>query len=229
MEVHHGIKFTTHGHNAAPWTGTPTTLAASPPGSVNMPQTINGYLTVTYWNTAAAQDNGSIVWSSGGGIPTMVEVDAQMGAPVIQVQNFFGNNLTVTNLSKTASIQVAAWGPGFGTSTPLPSTGVPVPLPPYAPGVTTSNSATCVTSANFMALTLSSTKGYTVFALYVGNAVPQLYAVNAPDPTKVPAGYARVTSGNSIQIMNNWLGATMYVANLSPGSSQNGQVSLVNL
>jgi hypothetical protein len=200
------------------WSGNPTII---PSDGLQMAPSPNGSLILGFFNTDPGNNNGQVSVSSGGGFFQQFDAPAQQAAPVLFVHNFTGNNLNVSNTSvvPTTKLLAEAWAPGLQVSGSLPSDGKPYPLSVYS-------SRKAVTLPQRMMVTLAAGNGqYTVFAVYVGTDV-SLYCVNAPDPTKVPPGYTKVTSDNSLQISGMWNGATLYVANLSTGSQTGATVSL---
>jgi hypothetical protein len=75
---------------------------------------------------------------------------------------------------------------------------------------------------------MNAAKSYTVFATFAGPD-PQVYCVNAPSASKVPAGYTVITPDNNYPLTQNWMGQTFYIINLSVDSAQDAQVSFTPL
>jgi len=207
--------------NLEQWNGSPKSLNQHE--GVTMPQTPVGDLIVTFFNQAEKNDEGKISLTTGGSRPEIITVEPLMNAPQIMIRNFDGNNLNLTNISSTeVPIQVTAWGPGFGKPDSLPDDGEWNDLPVYTSRTTKSN-------PNYMRLGMRALGQYTVFGVFIGST-PSLYCVNAPDQSKVPVKeYTEVTSNNTKSLIENWLGKTLWVVNLSASTQVGGQVSLINL
>jgi hypothetical protein len=204
------------GGAAAAWDGSGTDLAVN--AGVTLNPTANGNMVLAGYNVDTQNNAGQAFYTWGSnGYP--LDLPALQNAPVILVQDFGGNGLTVTNISAQATIWVAAYGPGVGPDPqPLPADGVSYSLPPY-------QARSTVSSGGWQRLVLQADQGYTVFVLFVGNEVTTI-CVNAP--TSV-CGYDVSTPDNSYQLTQSFGGQTVWVINLSPSSSDLGQVSLTSL
>ena len=66
----------------------------------------------------------------------------------------------------------------------------------------------------------------TVFVYYIAST-PAVVAVNWSGAK--PDGYAEVTATSKIDMINNWLGSTLFVTNVSPRTSSGAQVALRKL
>jgi hypothetical protein len=201
------------------WSGNPSVI---PPDGFQMTPTPNGKLILGFFNQDTKPNDGQVTVTSGGSFFKQFPSPALEGAPVLFIHDFEGNNLNVTNTTSGGSkppILAEAWAPGIGISGPLPANGLPLPLPVYT-------SRKAVSLPQRMLLTLAAGNGqYTVFGVYVGGDV-SVYCVNAADPKKVPAGYTKVVTDNSLQIPVNGNGATIFVVNLSTGSQTGATVAL---
>jgi hypothetical protein len=202
--------------NLEPWDGSPRTL--SPQQGVTMASTPVGQLVLAMLNLEKTPNLGQLSLTSGGSPPEIFDVEALLNAPSLEIRNYEGNNLNLTNISSTAKLWIAAYGPGFGNPQALDADGQPVPIPPY-------QSYTFVSSPSYMRLVLGAPGQYTVFVVYIGST-PFAYAVNSPDDGTVPPGYTRVTAANALPLVDNWLGKTVYVVNLSPRSDAPQQATL---
>jgi hypothetical protein len=212
------MKFEVIDQNLQQWTGIPIPL--EPNQGVTMPKTPTGQIVLAYKNQALDADLGQLAVTSGGSPPKILDVEALLNAPNLEIQNYEGNNLNVTNISNTATIWIAAYGPGFNTSSQLPI-GTPVAVAPYACTATRSQ-------PNFQRLTVSAPGQYSVAVVYIGST-PSVYAINSPDASTVPAGYTKVLAANTLPLTDNWLGKSLWVGNLSPDTNDGFSVTLINL
>lgn len=204
------------GGAASDWDGSGTDLAVN--AGVTLDPTANGNMVLAGYNIDTQNNAGQAFYSWGANGDTL-DLPALQNAPVILVQDFGGNALTVTNISQQAPIWVAAYGPGVGPDPqPLPADGVSYSLPPF-------QARSTVSSGGWQRLVLSATQGYTVFVLFVGNDVTTI-CVNAAHSV---CGYDVCTPDNSYPLTKNFGGQTIWVINLSPTSSTLGQVSLTDL
>ena len=184
--------------------------------TVNMPQTSNSAMTFVAFTYE--KDIGSVRLVSGAHRVGELEVNGTLNAPVPVLHNFHGENLAVTNTSNTGiPIWIAAYRFGFNHPQHLGNDGTPVLLPPF---FSTQGNA----RASFQELIISSPGNYAVFTVMFGGRA-FIYAVNAPGD--LPDGYTKTTPGNTIKISRDFLGAEIYVANLSPYKSGEGTVRLV--
>jgi hypothetical protein len=218
----------------ANWDGSPTTL--NPNDNINLPQTTNGSLVLAYQNTSTTNNNGTLSVTSGGSAPQFLPAPAGLNQPNILVNNWLGNNLSLTNISLTGSktpIWVAAVGPGLPGVTPvkLPTDGSLVTL-------TSGKSAQGIAIPRWMQLILQATSGdLTVFAVIGGPAdstgnnayVIALNAVANTGPNTgvaPPAGYYATTTANTFTFQFNWGSSNVFVANESPSTAAAATVSI---
>jgi hypothetical protein len=223
--------------STAAWTGTPTTINQNQ--NLQISQTPNGTLIFSYFNQSTTTNAGKLVVSSGAGQPTTLQVPAGVNQPGLLVNNWGGNNLSVSNTSVTPTpILVEAVGPGLPGLTPtkLPMDGTALPLAPYG-SATGFAAAQGNAPAQFVNVSLQcNTSKLTILAIQVGNNV-WVIALNDPvgesgpnsgsPSTAPPPGYYATTSTNNYQGAWNWGGASVYIVNLSPGTSIPAQVSLL--
>jgi hypothetical protein len=187
----------------------------------------------TNWNMSTTANAGKLSLSSGG-TGQSLDAPALTFQPLFLVNNFKGNNLSVSNISSTSAtpIWIAAAGPGLpGQScNALPTTGKFVPLatfecaqvkPPPSP-------ATVTLQANSGQLTIFAIQVVNVVNVVALNAAQEAGPGTQNPSTLPPAGYYATTTGNNYQNMWNWGGATVYIINLSPGTATGGQVSLLS-
>ena len=204
------------GGAARDWDGSGTSLAVNE--GVTLSPTTKGQMVLAGYNTDTKNNAGQVFYSWGAKGNTM-DLPALQNAPVVLVQDFGGDALTVTNISPQAPVWVAAYGPGLGApAAPLPADGQFYSLKPYAVRST-------VASSTWQRLVLKSEQGYTVFVLFVGDEVTTI-CVNDPTSSE---DYCASTPDNSYALTKNFMGQTLWVINVSPSSSQQGQVSLTNL
>lgn len=203
---------------AATWNGSPTTLQVN--DSVTLNPTTNGALVLAAFNTDTQNNAGQLILTWGGNPPITLDVAALQNAPILLNQDFGGDALTVTNISQQAPIWLAAYGPGLPSANPaaLPDSGQFYSLAPYTVRSTMSQ-------ATFQRLVFNADKSYTVFVLFEGPDVTTL-VINAPETV---SGYDVSSPDNNVPITKNWMGQTLWVVNLSPSTSQDGQISLTTL
>jgi hypothetical protein len=216
------------------WDGSPTTL--NPNDNVNLPQSTNGSLVLAYQNTSTSGNNGTLSVTSGGSAPQFLNAPAGLNQPNILVNNWLGNNLSLTNISLTGTktpIWVAAVGPGLPGVTPvkLPTDGSLVTL-------TSGKSAQGIAIPRWMQLILQATSGdLTIFAVIGGPADSTgnnayVFALNAAANTgpntgvAPPAGYYATTTGNTYTFQFNWGSSNVFVANESPSTAAGATVSI---
>lgn len=209
------------------WDGSGTTLKQY--DSVTMPQTPTGSMILAYWNVASQNNDGSLSWTTGASGPQFLDAPAMPLIPSTLVQNFQGNNLTVTNLSGNAEtpIRIAAFAPGIPKQTPRPLTvgGPPVQL-------STLQAAQGKAPPNWAQLTFQNNSSNQCIMAVIGGPLNtsgnnvQFFAVNYDGPA--PPGYTKVTAGNTLSLSMQWQ-TLIYVANLSPSTSSSVAVSLINL
>ncbi|HEX8681267.1 MAG TPA: hypothetical protein VF707_03070 [Ardenticatenaceae bacterium] len=208
------------------WDGSPVTINQDQ--SKQLAPAPNGTLVFAYQNTGTTTSAGEVTLTAGGGQPTSLPAPAGTNQPEINVRNWKGNTLSVSNTSDSATpIWIAAMGPGQKGVTPtnLPADGTSVTVDQ---GKAVQGTAV----ARYMRLNLRAPSGnLTIFAIVGGptdkggnNA--HVIAVNGQDT--VPEGYYASTSNNYYSYEFNWGSATVFVANLSPQASS-GTVSLAQL
>jgi hypothetical protein len=217
------------------WEGGLVTLL--PTQNVNMAQTPNGSMILTYQNVSHQNSQGTISLTSGGSAPEFLQAYALSRQPSLKVNNWKANNLSVTNISPTGAnipIQVQARGPGMPGLLPvnLPYDGTVVPL---TPGF----AAQGQTLPQYMNLTMTNhTSQLAVLALIGGppdasgnNAY--VFAVNSPQGNtgpgtgkKPPDGYYATTAGNQATFQFNWGAAILFIVNLSASNATATDVSL---
>jgi len=220
---------------ADPWTGAPTVL--QPSSGVNMPQTTIGSMVLAWVNQSKMNNAGTLAWTSGGSAPSFLPAPALQAQPFILVQNWRGNNLSVTNVSPANTpLWAAAYGPGIPGSAPQPlkSDGTPVQLSTLA-------AAQGPTQPRWMQLNLANSSGNLAILVIIGGPVDSAgnnaYVISLNDAantgpgtgTPPPNGYYATTTGNSYSYQLNWGGAQVFVAAMSPATGLNATVSLTSL
>ena len=219
----------------ATWSGSPTTLANGV--NVNLSQTPNGTLLFSWLNTGKQNNMGSLSLTSGGGAPISEQAPPLANQPSALLQNWQGNNLSVTNTSTgpATPIWIAAYGPGLPGNypVPLPSDGTEVSLGTLA-------TAAGTTLARYMVLTMACTSGTLALAAVIGGPPDAtgnngyLIALNAaadtgPNGPTPPAGYYATTTGNTYRFQFNWGAASIFVAVMSPFTTPTVDVALMPL
>lgn len=214
---------------AASWNGSPQTLQVNQ--NATMPQTPNGTMTFACFNQSTQNNSGSLFLTSGGSQPESLTVPALAQQPLIVMNNWMANNLSVTNVSANGNtpIWIGAFGPGIPGQFPanLPTDGTTVPLSP-------GQSAQGNTLPQYMQLVLQcNNPSLTVFTIIGGPldaSANNGYAIILNAASNVPPlGYWAATTGNSYAFSFNWGGALLYVANMSPFSSAGASVALRRL
>lgn len=223
------------GHINAAWDGTPTTLL--PNESALMEVTPNGSVVLSYQNQSVQGEHGTLAVTSGGSAPSFLPVPGLAEQPLILVNNWRGNYLSLTNITPPAvqvPILVQLIGPGLPGLTPLklPADGTPVPLG-------SGQAAQGTTPARLMQVILQAESGnMLVFAILGGppdasgnNAY--VIALNATQETgpgtnnPPPAGYYATTVGAVYTYQLNWGGASIFIVNsASEAGGGRGVVSL---
>lgn len=213
------------------WTGTPTTINRNE--NLQMSQTPNGMLIFSYFNQSTTQNKGTLIVSSGGAAQPPITVPGLTNQPLLLVNNWQGSNLSVSNVSTTTTpIWIVAAGPGMPGQPckTLTSDGTSLTLGIYACGTANPPPSPAMLSLQ------ANTSKLTIFAIQVQNTVwvialnaAQEAGPNTQNPnTTPPAGYYATTTTNNYQSMWNWGAASVYVVNLSPGTSIPAQVSLLS-
>ena len=205
------------------WDGAPKVLIANQ--NAVMQQTTNGTMIFAYWNMSEQNNAGSISITSGGGAPVFKNVPALTNQPSVWLNNWQGNNLSVTNISPNDNtpIQIQAIGPGIPGTTPqtLPVGGTGLQL---AYGQTGQGNA----QPQNMQLVIQSTGATTGIIGLIGGPVDSTtnnngyviavnYGSNSGPGTGTPApeGYYATTTSNRYIFQFNWGSGVVFVANLS--------------
>ena len=203
------------------WDGSPMVLAVNQ--NARMQQTPAGSMVFSYLNLATQNNLGELAVTSGGGPPTSLLAFPLTTQPGIWVNNWNGDNLSVTNVSINTStpIRIQAIGPGMPGTTPLPlPIGDPMAL---APG----QSAQGPTQPRFMQVMVQATSGARSVVAIIGGPpdttgnTAKVISVNDSANTgpgtnpPPPPGYYATTTNNSYTLTFNWGGADIFVANLS--------------
>lgn len=219
-----------------PWTGTPLTLNVG--DNAVMPQTPNGTMIFAATNTATGNNDGKITLSSGGGMPTNVEVPALANQPTIQISNWGANNLNVANQSAASAtpILVQAVGPGIPGITPAA-----LPLN-TATTLKAGASAQGTASPQWMSMRIQSTSATLgILGLIGGKLVNgnNGYVISVNDGVNgntgpgtgspAPEGYYATTSSNTYNYQFNWGSSAVFVSNLSPSTAVDVTVTVSTL
>jgi hypothetical protein len=220
---------------ATNWTGSPTTLSNG--ANVNMAQTTNGTLLFAWLNTSKQNNAGVLSLTSGGGVPQTYPAPALVNQPSVLLNNWQGNNLSVTNITTgpATPIWIAAYGPNLPGNYPvnLPSDGSTVSL-----GVLATAAGTAL--PKYMQLTMSCTSGTLALVAIIGGPPDKsgnngyAIALNAatdsgPDGPTPPAGYYATTTGNTYRFQFYWGSASIFVAVMSPFTTPTVDVALIAL
>jgi len=216
----------------AAWNGSPQVLLTSQ--NTVMPQTPNGTTIFAATNQSTMNNQGQISLTSGGGAPTILDVQALTSQPTININNWKANNLSVTNISvnNNTPILVQAVGPGIPGITPQQLViGTPTLL---AMGQCAQTNA----SPQYMQLVIQVT-GPTLGIIGLIGGPPDVtgnngyvIAVNATANTgpgtgmPPPAGYYATTTSNTYAYQFNWGSSLVFVSNLSPSTAQTVSVLL---
>jgi len=218
--------FEIHGQTSVDdsWNGQPTTLAQNE--NIVMPQTSAGTMILAATNKATQNNQGNLTYTSGGGAPGNLVLQANANQPSIIIKNWNANNLSLTNTSAATAtpILVQAVGPGIPGITPASfPIGQEVTLaagdvaagtasPQYMQLVIRSNAATLgVLGLIGGPQDGSGNNGYVIT---VNDAVN---GNTGPDTGKAPPpGYYATTSSNTYTFTFNWGSSLVFIANLSP-------------
>jgi hypothetical protein len=220
---------------AAAWDGSP--LVLQPNQNANMLQTTNGSMVLAYLNVSTMNNQGTLSVVSGGNQPIFLPASALSNQPSVLINNWKGNNLSVTNISVPGSntpIRIQAIGPGLPGITPLP---LVVGSLNMSPGQMAQGNAL----PQYMQLVFqSNTSQQCIFVLIGGppntsgnNAF--MLAVNAQQDagpgttnptTPPPAGYYATTTSNYYTYQFNWGSSVIFVANMSGTTADPAQISL---
>jgi hypothetical protein len=206
------------------WDG--SLLQLVPPNGAAMAPTPNGSMIFAYQNMSAQNNAGKLMLASGAGKPLSLASPALISQPRVLIQNWAGNNLTVTNVSLNPDTPIAieAYGPGIGpTPTPLP---IGSPVNVSAGGTLQGN-----TNPNWMQLALVfHTSQLALFGIIGGPpdaSGNNAYAVALNSPSgdtgpgtgkSAPQGYFATTGGNTWSWEFNWGAAVIFVAYFGAGT-----------
>jgi hypothetical protein len=226
---------------AAAWTGSPTSLNVNQ--NVNLAQTTNGSMVFVAQNYTQGNNAGTIWYSSGGAKPTTLPVPQLTNQPAAVIANWGGQNLSVTNKSVNAQpIVIQAIGPGLAGLPP------PSKLNPYGTAVQVGQYGIATgTMTGWMTLQLTASLPSVIAVVggppdVTGNNA-YLIALSSPSGTTgvasdqygtapvtpAPPGYYATTVANTYNFGSiNWGSATIFVANLSGGSTNLVSVTLVS-
>lgn len=219
------------------WDGSPITL--NPGDSANMPNTLNGSMVFAYMNTSTVNNIGTLALISGSNAPTFLTALPFLDQPSILVNNWQGQNLTATNVSAPGSnnpIEIAAYAPGMPgqTCVALPADGNAVALAPM-------QCAQGNALSLYMQVIFQENSGKPAVFVLIGGPVDSsgnnayTIAVNSTTNTgpgtgqQPPPGYYATTTSYFYTYQFNWGVTTVYVANMSPMTSSEGQVTLRQL
>ncbi|QAY75873.1 hypothetical protein [Sphingosinicella sp. BN140058] len=206
--------------STAPWDGDPVTLQQY--DSVSMPQTPNGSMMLAYINRSLRNSEGKLAWTSGSSAPTILVAPALALAPTVLVDNWQGNNLTLTNISvgSDTPIGVEAFGPGIG---PTPET---LPIGPPGVQIAAGQAAQGATTGGYMQLGFQQEDGNPAMFGFIGGPAGSdgnnayVIAINSPlgnsgpgTPNPAPPGYFATSAGNAWSYELKWPSSVLYVAN----------------
>ncbi len=216
----------------AVWNGIGTTIAVNQ--TLSMPQTPNGTTILGWVNQSTLSNFGQLAATSGGSSPSILDAPALAAQPSLVMNNWRGNNLSVTNISvnNNTPIWVCLYGPGIPGQSPMTLKTDGTPL-----GLATGQSAMATALPQYMQLRLSGTSPrLCIFAIIGGPADASgnngyVIAVNAsantgPGGPPPPAGYYATTTSNIYAFPFNWGSNKVYVVNMSPATSSSAQVTL---
>jgi hypothetical protein len=223
---------------AAAWDGSP--LVLQPNQNANMLQTTNGSMALAYLNLSTMNNQGTLSVVSGGNQPTFLPVPALNNQPGVLINNWKGNNLSVTNISVPGSstpIQIQAIGPGLPGINPLL---LAVGTLNLKPGQMAQGNAL----PQFMQIVFQSNSGQQAIFVLIGGPPDRsgnnayMLAVNARQDagpgtsnptTPPPEGYYATTTSNYYNYQFNWGSSTIFVANMSGTTSSASQITLRQL
>lgn len=223
---------------AVAWKGAPVTLQVY--DAATMQTTPTGTMAFNAQQSGTGNNAGTLQLASGGST-TQLNVPPGLQQPVIQVSNWGGSSLTVTNISTPGAggtpIIVQAMGPGLpgmGPAKQLPSTGTIVSIGQYAvaTGLTTANPQTTLrvacTSGNAVVVIIGGPTSNTGNPPTPNNgyvvALNALQTYGPPSGTPVsapvaPAQYYASTSNNTYDFVMPWQSYSLFVGNMSSVNS----------
>ena len=222
------------------WNGSPVVL--QPNDNTRIPQTPVGSVILAWFNQCPKNNAGTLSLTSGGGEPIYENAPALYSQPSILVNNWLGNDLSVTNITPVAGVPiwVALYGPGIPgiVSQKLPPDGTVVPLATLA-------TAQGTALPRYMQLKLTNNTGSLAIFAIIGGPLSApgatdgnngyVIAVNAPANTgpgtgvAPPEGYYATTIGNYYTFQFNWGSSNIFVAGMSATTSLGATVALVAL
>jgi hypothetical protein len=209
------------------WDGSPVTLNQY--DGVTMPQAPNGSTVLGWQNYTTQNNDGTLVVTSGSRVLPSLDAPAGANAPSISVNNFLGNNVTVTNLSVQAAtpIWVEMYGPGIPGVVP---TSLPVSTPvQLSPGETAQGTSQ---PTPVLLKLQASPANQTIVALVGGPTDASgnngyVFGLNFPS---TPPGYTKTSPGNYLTFGPfSWGSSTIFVANMSSQNAFSVQVLLQGL
>ena len=211
----------------ANWDGSPITLNQY--DGVTMPQAPNGSTVLGWQNIATQNNDGTLIVSSGATVYPNLDAPFGTNATSIWVNNFLGNNVTVTNFSiQTATpIWVEMYGPGIPGIFPSQLT-VNQPLQ-LSPGEVAQGTA----QPTNVLFKLQASPGNTTSVALIGgrnDASGNNAKVFGLNMASTPPGYYQTTAGNYLTYGPfNWGSSTVFVANMSSQIADSVTVLLQSL
>ncbi len=204
--------------NSTDWQGQPLDLSPNQQAASDSLPPSGWILSSLNLATKAYSGQLAVTWS--GQDLTLIDVPALTNTAVISELHGTGQ-MRVSNISDQAVVEVAIYGPGFGNPDPLPADGSTLPLDLKQARQTNSG-------MDYMHLVLNSEKGYTRIVFIVGAQV-KIACLNQPTPAPDDCDADTSSTGNQVSLINNWEGKTLYLVNLSAGTSNQASVSLLAL
>jgi len=211
------------------WNGAPLTLAVR--DSATMQPTSNGSMILAYQNTSQMNNSGKLALTSGGSQPQFLVAPALLLQPMVLINNWQGNNLTLTNTSVSTNtpIWIAAFGPGYGAKPAiLPITGDPIAVALYS-------TLSATTVPQWMQLGFHANSADLCLFAFIGGpqdasgnnayaiALNWQYGDTGPGTAKAaPAGYYATAGGNSYSFEFKWGTALVYIAYFGSGAIASG-------
>jgi len=221
------------------WDGQSLTL--NPSDNANMPITPSGSLILAYQNLSTQNTMGQLAVTSGGNPPTFLNAQSLQNQPSVLINNWQGQNMSVTNTSLPGSnnpISIAAYGPGMPgqTCVTLPSDGTSVPLAPMA-------CTQGMAPPRYMQLIFQETSGDRAIFVFIGGPMDSsgnnAYMISVNDSINgntgpntgqpPPPGYYATTTANNYIYSFNWGSPTVYVANMSSALAADAAITLRKL
>jgi hypothetical protein len=209
------------------WDGSPVTLSQN--NGVTMPQAPNGSTVLGWQNFSLQNNDGTLVVTSGATAYPSLDAPPGANAPSIWVNNFKGQNVTVTNLSIQAAtpIWVEMYGPGIPGIFPAQ---LPINQPVQLSGGEVAQGTSQPTP---VLLRLQASPGNTTIVAVIGGPTDAsgnnayVFGLNMPS---TPPGFTRTTTGNNLSFGPfNWGSSTVFVANMSSANANSVTVTLQGL